>query len=195
MKENYGYLHISTGDLLRDVRKEDTELGKKVADLMDNGKLVTDDIVLELLKNHLSKQDKSKAFILDGFPRNINQAKELDNIFNDLDINDYQVIYLDIDYNIALKRTLGRLSCPNCKKGYNENSDNLKPKVNGICDNCGSKLIRRSDDTEDTFRIRFDTYMIETKPVLDYYRDKSKLVVIDVSQDLDSILQNIKGVI
>ena len=195
LMSSFGYNHISTGDLLREARIKGDDLGQEVAKLMDSGQLVGDDIVLELLQNKLNEMDKNQAFILDGYPRNILQAKTLDNLFNDLSIEDYAVIYLQIDYDKALTRTLGRLICPNCKIGYSKNSFSLKPKVDGICDNCGSNLITRSDDNEQTFKIRFDNYMKETEPVINYYQEKNKLTIIDATQDVETIIKEIERVI
>jgi len=194
LQEKLGYSHISTGDLLREAKVKGDDLGQKIAKLMDEGKLVGDDIVLELLQRELNKMD-NKSFILDGYPRNILQAQTLDKLFNDLQIDDYVVIYLTIDFDKALERTLERLLCPNCKRGYNKYSASLKPKQNGICDNCGSDLITRSDDNEDTFKVRFENYMNETKPVLDYYQNKNKLQIIDSLQDINDIINEIERVI
>lgn len=195
LTKNFGYNHISTGDLLREARIKGDDLGQKIAKLMDSGALVSDDIVLELLQNKLNEMDKNQAFILDGYPRNILQANTLDKIFNDLSINDYTVIYLNIDFDKALSRTLGRLICPKCKMGYNKDSASLKPKVDGICDNCGETLITRSDDNEETFKIRFDNYMKETEPLLKYYQDKNKLNIIDATKSIEEITKEIERVI
>ena len=162
---------------------------------MDSGALVSDDIVLELLQNKLNSMDKDQAFILDGYPRNILQANTLDDIFDKLSIKDYVVIYLRIDFDKALSRTLGRLICPKCKVGYNKDSASLKPKVDGICDNCGEALITRSDDNEETFKVRFDNYMNETEPVIKYYQDKNKLTIIDATQNVEAIIKEIERVI
>lgn len=195
LTKNFGYNHISTGDLLREARIKGDDLGKKIAKLMDSGELVGDDIVLELLQTELKKMDNNQAFILDGYPRNILQAQTLGKLFEDLSISDYVVIYLNIDYDKALSRTLGRLVCPKCKIGYNKFSTSLKPKIDGICDNCGTELITRSDDNEETFKIRFDNYMKETEPVLKYYQDKNKLNIIDATLNVDDIIKEIERVI
>ena len=194
LEDKYQYVHISTGDLLRDAMKKEDELGQKITVLMNSGKLVSDDIVLELLQNFFTSIE-DKNFILDGFPRNLNQAKVLDELLLTLPENDYVVIYLDINYEIALKRTLGRITCPNCKRSYNSYFEELKPKVEGICDHCKSELVKRNDDTEETFKIRFDTYLEETKPSLDYYKEKDKLVVIDATLGVENILKEIERVL
>lgn len=193
--DKFNYKHISTGDLLREAKVKGDDLGRKIAELMDSGALVTDDIVLELLNNELKTMDKNQAFILDGFPRNVLQANALEDIFNDLQISDYVVIYLEIEFEKALNRTLGRLLCPNCKRGYNKDSALLKPKKDGICDDCGSTLVTRSDDTKETFEIRFNNYMNETNPVLKYYQDKNKLCTISADNNIDEIMQEIERVI
>ena len=194
LTKNFGYNHISTGDLLREARIKGDDLGKKVAELMDSGQLVSDDIVLELLQNKLNIMDKDQAFILDGYPRNILQANTLDDIFDKLSIKDYAVIYLRIDFDKALSRTLGRLICPKCKVGYNKDSASLKPKVDGICDNCGEALITRSDDNEETFKVRFNTYLENAKPILEYYESKGLLKVVD-KINIDEVSNEIEKVI
>lgn len=176
LQDNYGYVHISTGDLLREVDKT-SELGIKVNELMSSGKLVSDDIVLELLKNKLMSLSKDDAFILDGFPRNVSQADMLDILLNELGMNLDLVIELVVPYDTLLKRAIGRVSCPKCKATYNTF---FKPtKVEGICDKCGSELVHRSDDNEDTFKVRYDTYLESTNPLVDYYKKQGKLVSID----------------
>jgi len=195
LTEKFNYKHISTGDLLREAKNKGDELGRKIEELMNSGALVSDEIVLTLLNNELKKMDKNQAFILDGFPRNVLQANALEDIFKDLQISDYVVIYLEIDFEKALNRTLGRLLCPNCKRGYNKDSALLKPKKDGICDDCGSALITRSDDTKETFEVRFNNYMNETNPVLKYYQDKNKLCRVSADNNIDEIMQQIERVI
>ena len=193
--KKFNYKHISTGDLLREAKMKGDALGQEIEKLMNSGELVGDDIVLELLQRELKTMDNNQAFILDGYPRNILQANTLDKLFNDLHISDYVVIYLNIDFEKALNRTLGRLLCPNCKRGYSKTSALLKPKEDNICDDCGSTLVTRSDDTEETFKIRFDTYMKETNPIIEYYQEKNKLKNIDADQDINDIINIIEGVI
>ena len=195
LKSKFNYNHVSTGELLREAKIKGDDFGKMVAAIMDSGELVSDDIVLELLQNKFNQLGASSKFILDGYPRNISQANSLDKLLNDLNISDYVVIYLTIDFEEALKRTLSRLICPNCKRGYNKYSTSLKPKKDGICDDCGTSLITRSDDNEETFKIRFDNYMKETSEVLKYYEEKNRLVTIDATSSIDSIYENIERVI
>ena len=185
LKEKFGYNHISTGDMLREAINSGSEIGKEVKNIIDKGELVSDDLIIKLVKDKLTSTD-GKPFILDGFPRTLNQAKSLDEILTD----DYIVIYLDLDESEAIKRITGRLTC-NCGKSYNVNIDKLKPKVDGICDNCGSKLIKRDDDNVESFKVRFKTFLDNTDSILKYYEDKKRLVKIDVNRDVQDIFESI----
>lgn len=189
--DKYGYIHISTGDLLREAKNSADELGTKISNLLSAGKLVPDDIVLELLDNRIKKDDCQNGFILDGYPRNIKQVDSLLKLFNELNIKDYIAIYLDVDYLEAINRTLGRLVCPKCGTSYNKYKEKIKPKVTGICDKCQTSLIERSDDTEETFKIRYQTYIEETKPVIDYFQSIGKLKTVKSIDDIDVMLEQI----
>ena len=191
--EKYGYNHISTGDLLREEVANKTTLGIQIEQIMSSGKLVDDQIVLELLKNKLlSVLSSNKPFIIDGFPRTPIQAEMLNKCFHELNVDNYNVIYMDLDYEEAKKRVLGRLVCPKCGKSFNDMVESLMPKVSGICDSCSSNLEKRSDDTEETFKDRFDTYINNVKPILNYFNDLNKLINIDASKDAESIFKNIE---
>lgn len=185
LKEKFGYNHISTGDMLREAINSGSEIGKEVKNIIDKGELVSDDLIIKLVKNKLTSTD-GKPFILDGFPRTLNQAKSLDEILTD----DYIVIYLDLDESEAINRITGRLTC-NCGKSYNVNIEELKPKVDGICDNCGSILIKRDDDNVESFKVRFKTFLDNTDSILKYYEDKEKLIKIDVNKDVQDIFESI----
>ncbi len=184
MLESLGYIHISTGDMLREEIKTESSLGKELKEIMDKGLLVSDDIVFELINNKLSSIDK--PFILDGFPRSLNQAYMLNDLFNKLNIDNYEVIYLDLDMEVALKRALGRLTC-SCGASYNIYDDKLKPSVDGICDKCGKELTKRSDDNEESFNKRFQTFIDNTKPIKDYYESLNKLHIVDAKKDSKEI--------
>ena len=185
LKEKFGYIHISTGDMLREAINSGSEIGKEVKNIIDKGELVSDDLIIKLVKDKLTSFE-GKPFILDGFPRTLNQAKSLDEILTD----DYIVIYLDLDESEAINRITGRLTC-NCGKSYNVNIDKLKPKVDGICDNCGSILIKRDDDNVESFKVRFKTFLDNTDSILKYYEDKEKLIKIDVNKDVQDIFESI----
>ena len=185
LKEKFGYNHISTGDMLREAINSGSEIGKEVKNIIDKGELVSDDLIIKLVKDKLTSL-KGKPFILDGFPRTLNQAESLDKILTD----DYIVIYLDLDESEAINRITGRLTC-NCGKSYNVNIDKLKPKVDGICDNCGKILIKRDDDNVESFKVRFKTFLDNTDSILKYYEDKEKLIKIDVNKDVQDIFESI----
>ena len=189
LKEKFDYAHISTGDMLREAINSGSKLGMDVKNIIDKGELVSDDIIIKLVEEKLASLN-GKPFILDGFPRTLNQAKSLDNIIDD----NYVAIYLDLSEEEAVKRITGRLTC-SCGKSYNVNNDRLKPKVEGICDDCGNALIKRDDDNVDAFKVRFKTFLDNTNSLLDYYEEKNKLVKINVNRDVLEIFNDISGVI
>ena len=188
--KKYGYTHISTGDLLRSEIAKQSEIGKNIKELMDSGNLISDEIVSKLLKEKLSSLDG--PFILDGYPRNLTQTVMLDKILNEINKKIDLVIYLDVPYDILINRVLLRLSCPKCSRSYHK--INLKPKKEWICDDCQVELVSRSDDTEETFKNRYQTYIDNTSPLLNYYKEKNMLEIID-STDLDETFNRIEKVI
>ena len=188
----YSYLHISTGDLLRDEIASGTEFGQKLDKILKSGSLVDDEIVIKLVQSRLSSIG-AKPFILDGFPRTLSQAQVLDKILNELNIKNNMVVYLNVDLDTVLKRVMGRVICPKCKKSYNLNNEKLKPIHDGICDDCGVHLIHRDDDNEETFKVRYESFMNNTKPVLDFYQDKGLLKEIDATIPLDTIYEILKN--
>lgn len=187
----YGYNHISTGDLLREEIKSGSDLGKQIDELMKTGKLVSDDIVNSLLTKALS--DSDKPFILDGYPRNMTQVPFLDDILSKANKKVDAIIYLDVPYDLLLKRATGRLTCPKCAHTFHKCFN--KPLNDGICDNCGETLISRVDDNEETFKVRYNSYIENTKPLLDYYKDKGNLHVIDKANTKEETLKEIEKVI
>lgn len=187
----YGYEHISTGDLLRNEIKSGSDLGKELDSMMKSGSLISDEIVNKLLVNAIS--NITKPFILDGYPRTISQALKLDEILASLNKSVDVVVYLDVEEELAMKRATGRLSCKSCNRIYHKYFS--KPKVEGICDDCGSSLISRADDTPDTFKVRYDTYMSNTKPLLDFYSNKNILVRVDANKEAKETFSEIEKVI
>ena len=191
--KHYDYEHISTGDLLRDEVKKGTELGKTIDNLISKGKFVSDEIVSKLLVNKLS--EVSKPFILDGYPRNLEQVKLLDDILKKVNKSIDVVIYLDVPYEILLKRTVGRLMCKNCGSTFNEYFESTKPKKDFICDKCGEALIKRSDDNEQTFKVRYDTFIEVTEPIKNYYEQNGLLKIIGFNSDPLEVFKEIESVI
>ena len=196
VSEEYNIPHISTGDLLRAEASKDTELGRTIKKDMESGNLVTDDAITTLLKNRITSSDCLKGFILDGYPRNINQAKIYNNLLDELGYDKGVVIFFDIDKERALKRTLSRIICSNCGSSYNLLVDELKKKKDGICDRCGHELNTRSDDTEEVFIHRFDTYINSTKELIDYYENLGLLYRIAVlDKSANEIFEEVKKVL
>lgn len=187
-----GYEHISTGDMLREEINKNTVLGKEINEIITKGKLVSDELVFELITNKIT--NLSKPFILDGFPRTINQVKLLDELFQKLNITNYEVVYLDVSLDVALKRALGRLTC-SCGSSYNIYNENLKPKLENICDKCGKVLVKRNDDNEESFKVRFETFLNNIEPIKDFYREKGRLHVIDTMLSTEEVTDRIKGIL
>lgn len=181
--------HISTGDIFRENLKNETPLGLKAKGYMDKGELVPDDVVNDMMRDRLNKEDaKNNGFILDGFPRTLNQAKTLNKI---TDIN--FLLVLEVPEDIIIKRILGRYSCPNCGEIYNKYF--MKPKKEGVCDKCNSsiKFEQRSDDNEETLKNRLNVYKENAKPIISHYKDKGKLKVINYENKLP--LKEIKKIL
>lgn len=195
LKDKFNIAHISTGDLLREEVKKGTFLGNQLSEQMKTGKLISDEIVTNLLKNRLLNNDTNNGYILDGYPRNISQAEILEKILSDINKPIDYVIYLDIDEETAMKRACGRLQCSNCGKIYNKYFDESKPKVCDICDDCNIALTHRSDDNEDSFKIRFKTFIESTKPLIDYYKNKNLLYIVNSSVSKEYTSEQIKKVL
>lgn len=187
VSEKWGIPHISTGDLLRN--SDDNKIKKRI----NEGKFVSDEVVFDLLTKRLMEKDCDKGYVLDGFPRNIKQAKMYDEQL--IHKNKTIVFILDLDKEISSKRMIGRLTCFNCGASYNDLFDDSKPKVEGICDKCGSKLTRREDDNIETFEKRYQTYLKETVPLIKYYEDKGLAYHVDSSVDADYTFSQIEKII
>lgn len=194
LSDKYNMPHISTGDLLRDA-VDDTKRGQLIKETMNNGGIVSLEIVLELLKERIQKEDCNNGYILDGFPRNITQAVEYDKILNELNRDLGCVIYFDVDYETLVKRIVGRASCKTCGSVYNELIDEKMPKVKGVCDACGNVLIKREDDNETTFKSRYETYLKETYPLVDYYKNKNVLYTVDSTIGEENTFKEIENII
>lgn len=164
----YSIPHISTGDLLRDASKGDNQIARLINDLISNGKFVSDELVLNLLKERIMQDDCSNGYILDGFPRNVEQAQLYEKILMETNKDIGVVIVMDIDKELAKARVLGRYLCPKCGKIYNINNE-LKPKFGTICDDCKIELVHRSDDSADTYDERYKAYVEKTQPLIQYY--------------------------
>ena len=179
----YNIPHISTGDLLRDEVATGSAMGKYLASEMNKGGLISDDTIINLLRTRINQVDCNNGYILDGYPRNVEQANIYDTMMHELGRDVGIVIFMDIDRDLALKRTVGRMICSSCGASYNKDVESLKPKIEGICDKCGHTLTVREDDTLETAKKRYDTYMRETAPLIEYYRKKGILKELKIFED------------
>ena len=190
----YGLLHISTGDLLREESKKNTELGQEIKEKMSTGKLIDDSIIIELLKNKLIEIG-NKSIILDGFPRTVVQAEAYDDMLDELNLDLGYVIVLDVDKELLEKRIVGRVSCPKCGNVYNELIEESKPMQEGLCNNCHTELVKRNDDNSESFKVRYETYLNTTKPLISYYESKGCLYHVDGNSSKHQIFDNIVNIL
>ena len=179
----HGLQHLSSGDILRRNRSEGTELGKKAQSYMDAGDLVPDQIIIEMMSEAV-RQAPSDGFILDGFPRTVNQARELDKSLVDGGAID-AVLNLRIDDSIVEARMTGRRSCPKCGAVYH--IENMKPASEGVCDHDGTELVQRPDDTPEVVANRLEIYHQQTEPLVDYYRKNGTVFDIEADRDPDEV--------
>lgn len=193
LSEKYNVPQVSTGDLLRAAVKAGTELGRRAQAAMDAGELVSDDIVLAMIAERLGQPDAKNGFILDGFPRNIPQAQELDAKLAWLGQPLQIALYVAVDKEVLVKRLTGRRTCGVCGQMYNVHFS--PPKVAGKCDKCGGALIQRSDDNETTIRNRLEVYEQETEPLVAYYRAQGKLRTVDGMGEIGEIFEHICDII
>ncbi len=186
----YGLTQISTGDMFRKEMKEDSKLGVIAKFFIQYGHLVPDDITIDIVRERLSKNDFPNGFILDGFPRTVVQARSLESLSKELGYNIDAIINLDVDFDKLIKRLSGRRVCRECGATYNLE---FKPsKVDGICDICGGELYQRIDESEEAVKIRSQTYMRQTRPLIDYYTMKGSLVNINGDQAMDDVFKDIE---
>ena len=193
--EKYHIPHISTGDILREISKEESEIGEYVRETLASGQLVKDEITYQLIEDRLSKDDCKDGFIIDGFPRNLDQAYEYDKILEKLGYKVGNVILINIDKKTLEKRITGRRLCENCNAIYNINDKNNTPKVESICDNCGGKLYQRTDDNLESFQTRYNTYLEKTEPIIEHYRKQGVLKEVDGNDTVENIFKKIDEII
>jgi len=191
LQEKHHYVKISTGEILRSEIDSGSDLGKMIKQIVEAGDLINDDLMIDILKSKVtSKIEKASGFILDGFPRNVNQAVALDKMLDTMKFQIDKVIYLEIETNKLLDRITKRYVCSSCGANYNEVYKNTKEK--GICDSCGSKdLIHRADDNEETVRNRLEIYMAQTAPLLPYYERENKLIRVNGDKEIGQVTASI----
>ena len=196
LAEYFGFPHIDTGSLLRAEIASGSENGKIAKGFIDKGQLVPVELVGAIIKDRLKKDDCKNGFILDGFPRSVEQADMLEDIKKEIDGDsevDFRATYFDLDTDILISRIVNRRSCPKCGEIYN-----LKfkaPKNEGKCDVCGTELTQRKDDNEETAKARFETYFRETAPLIDYYKEKNVLSTINADGSIDGVWERLLQVV
>jgi adenylate kinase len=184
--EKYGVIQISTGDLLREKVKDGSVEAKRLQEIMSSGQLVDDETIIALLKERLGRDDVHNGFVLDGFPRTLPQAKELDDLLVTIGKELSLVINIDVTEDRVVERICHRLTCPKCGKIYNEVMEGMVPKVAGICDVDGAELTKRADDNESTVRARFQAYVEKTLPLVEYYTQKGVLKSYDGNPPMEA---------
>lgn len=192
LSNKFNIPQISTGDLLRAAVKAGTELGKKAKSAMDAGALVSDDIVIGLIRERLSEEDAQNGYILDGFPRNIAQAEALDAMLEQLGQPLQGVVLLDVPFEELMQRLTGRRTCKDCGAIYNIYLS--PPKNEGHCDRCGGELFQREDDNEETIGNRLKVYEEQTAPLIGFYQKQNKLHSITGTGDIDDITNKVGAV-
>lgn len=193
LTEKFNIQQISTGDILRRSVQDRTEMGLKAKCYMDQGKLVPDDLVIEIIKKRLGNSDCLSGFILDGFPRTIQQAEALTQALEQVGQDIDHVIDIEVDYESLIQRLTGRWVCRECGEGYHKTSN--PSKKDGVCDKCGGELYQREDDKEETIQKRLEVYKKETEPLKDFYRKLEKLKTVEGTGGIQKILLSISNLI
>jgi adenylate kinase len=193
LTEKYRIPHVSTGDLLRANLAAGTPLGLQAKAAMDAGQLVSDDLVLAIIRERLRNPDAKKGFILDGFPRNIPQANALDGMLRNIGQPLDAAILMEVDFDILMQRLTGRRTCENCGAAYNVYTN--PPRLEDQCDRCGGPLHHRADDNEETIGNRLRVYEGQTKPLIGYYRDQGRIETVDAVGDVKDILKRMIAVL
>ena len=189
IKKHFGIPHISTGEIFREAMASDSEIGKIAKLYIDKGNLVPDEVTNEIVKKRLKEEDCSEGFLFDGYPRTIAQAIAFDEMLKELNIKLDVVVNIDVEDDIIVSRIINRRTCPSCGRGYNLVS--LKPKMEGVCDDCGTPLYQRKDDNEETIKSRLEVYNRQTKPLIEYYEKQNLLLQIDGAGEISEVAKNI----
>ena len=193
--KKYNIPHISTGDILREIAKEDSEVGNYVRETLASGKLVKDEITYQLVEERLKREDCKNGFIIDGFPRNLEQAIEYDKILAKLGYDIGNVILINIEEKTLEKRITGRRICESCKSVFNINDPASSPKEESICDNCGGKLYQRSDDNLEAFKTRYAMYREKTEPIISHYKKLKVLHEVNGEDTVENVFKKVDKII
>ena len=193
LSEEFGVPHISTGDMLRAAIAEGTALGRKAKGIMEAGQLVPDEVVIGIVRQVLSSPRVKGGFILDGFPRTLAQAEALVQIFDDLRITGYKVVNIDVEDDVVVRRLSHRYVCPNDGQIFSTETGGVSPR--GRCPDCGTPLVQRDDDKEETVRERLEVYHSMTAPVLEFFEERGVVLLVDGSNSIDVVRREIKVLI
>lgn len=185
--------HISTGDMFRQAVKEQTALGLKAKDYMDQGLLVPDEVTIGIVKERLSQSDCNEGFLLDGFPRTVPQAEALDRTLEELGKQIEHVIHIEVPVDALINRLTGRRICKSCGATYHLIYN--PTQVEGVCDKCGGELYQRADDSEETVSKRLDVNLAQTEPLLHYYKEKGILQTLDGEQEIEEVFQVVENIL
>ena len=189
LKDTLGVLHVSTGDILREELKANTPLGQEAKKFIESGGLVPDEVVTKLIKNKLTNDSRAKdGFMLDGYPRTVNQAKDLDNILDKLGMPIDCALYMEATLGTILARLTGRRVCRGCGKIYH--IVNMPSKKDGVCDSCGGEIYQRADDNEETIKIRMKVYTDSTAPIISFYEGQNKLKKVNADKDSQEVKED-----
>ncbi|MCF7908812.1 MAG: adenylate kinase [Candidatus Omnitrophica bacterium] len=187
MSEQLGLRRISLGDILRKEVKEDTDIGQEVKSYMNQGQLVPDELVARVIENHID----SKGFILDGYPRNVAQAKKLEDILKNQGLAIDLFVYMDVSRETVVDRLTKRIVCKSC--GANYHLKNMPPKKEGICDSCSNELVQRKDDTPEVILKRWEVFLKESSKLVNFYKSRGNLFKVDANFDKDLVFEKIKA--
>ena len=194
IEQTHGIVQLATGDMLRATTDSDTEFGRRVKAIMDSGQLVPDGIIVEMIDRRIVQPDCRGGFILDGFPRNVPQARALDAMLAEHHIKLDHVILLDVDEAALVDRLSGRFTCTQCGASYHDRYN--RPRLEGACDVCGgTEFVRRADDRPEAVRARFEVYRAQTAPILPYYRERGILRTVDGMADIDEVTREIEALL
>jgi len=190
LSQRMGFLHLSTGDLLREAVKNQTPLGKKAKEYMDRGELVPDELIVQLIEETMPKDGN---VILDGFPRTVNQALALEEMLKGKGEKISKVLFFDVPDEVIIDRLSGRRVCSKCGAVYHVKYN--PPKVEGVCDLCGGSLVQRDDDREEVVKKRLEVYRKQTQPLIEFYQDRGIIYRLDAEKGVEELFEEVKGLV